>query len=344
MAELEKVQLLNFDIDQYLKDGDATVAACAQAKAVADEIHEQGYENIFLLGIGGTYDELDMVRYFMKKYSEVEVHLVNAAELNVMGDNRLKKDSVVVTASASGDTKEIVKAVENITAQGIRVVAFTREDTPLGKLATTVISAPVATGRCDFTYLLFQAFALRLLNLRGDFDRYDDYMAQTKNLFQDLVDIRIKFEPKAEQIAKQFAEEPYTIFIASGALWGENVLFSMCVLEEMQWIRTRAVTSAEFFHGTLELVEPGVPVIITKGEDECRELDNRAEVFCKQYTDKLAVIDTAEYAVSGLDDEFRPLVCPMIAAATLHERLSKHYERITKHNLAYRRYYRQFAY
>ena len=227
MAELEKVQLLNFDIDQYLKDGDATVAACAQAKAVADEIHEQGYENIFLLGIGGTYDELDMVRYFMKKYSEVEVHLVNAAELNVMGDNRLKKDSVVVTASASGDTKEIVKAVENITAQGIRVVAFTREDTPLGKLATTVISAPVATGRCDFTYLLFQAFALRLLNLRGDFDRYDDYMAQTKNLFQDLVDIRIKFEPKAEQIAKQFAEEPYTIFIASGALWGENVLFSM---------------------------------------------------------------------------------------------------------------------
>ena len=31
MAELEKVQLLNFDIDQYLKDGDATVAACAQA-------------------------------------------------------------------------------------------------------------------------------------------------------------------------------------------------------------------------------------------------------------------------------------------------------------------------
>lgn len=320
------------------------MAACAQAKAVADEIHEQGYENIFLLGIGGTYDELDMVRYFMKKYSEVEVHLVNAAELNVMGDNRLKKDSVVVTASASGDTKEIVKAVENITAQGIRVVAFTREDTPLGKLATTVISAPVATGRCDFTYLLFQAFALRLLNLRGDFDRYDDYMAQTKNLFQDLVDIRIKFEPKAEQIAKQFAEEPYTIFIASGALWGENVLFSMCVLEEMQWIRTRAVTSAEFFHGTLELVEPGVPVIITKGEDECRELDNRAEVFCKQYTDKLAVIDTAEYAVSGLDDEFRPLVSPMIAAATLHERLSKHYERITKHNLAYRRYYRQFAY
>lgn len=344
MAELETIQLSKFDIEEYLQDGDATVAACAEAKAVADEVNAEGYENIFLLGIGGTYDELDMVRYFMNKYSEVEVHLVNAAELNVLGHRRLKKNSLVVTASASGDTKEIVKAVGNLVAQGIRVVAFTRKETPLGQLATKVISAPVATGRCDFTYLLFDAFALRLLNLRGDFDRYDDFMAQTKNIFHDLVDIRIKFESRAEEIARKFAHEPYTIFIASGALWGENVLFSMCVLEEMQWIRTRAVTSAEFFHGTLELVEPGVPVILTKGEDECRELDNRVEKFCHEYTDKFAVIDTAEFAIDGLDPEFRPLVSPMIAAATLHERLSKHYETETKHNLAYRRYYRQFSY
>lgn len=344
MEVLETIQLSKFDTEEYLQDGDATIEACARAKEMAEEIHRQGYENIFLLGIGGTYDELDMVRYFMNKYSEVEVHLVNAAEFNVLGHNRLKRESLVVTASASGDTKEIVKAVKDITEQGVRVVAFTREDTPLGQLATTVISAPVATGRCDFTYLLFEAFALRLLNLRGDFARYDDFMSQTRNLFRDLVDIRIKFEDRAVQIAADYAKEPYTIFVGSGALWGETVLFSMCVLEEMQWIRTRAVTSAEFFHGTLELVEPGVPVILTKGEDECRELDNRVEAFCRQHTDKFCVIDTAEFAIDGLDQEFRPLVSPMIAAATLHERLSKHYETQTKHNLAYRRYYRQFAY
>lgn len=344
MTEIEKIQLLNFDIKQYLKDGKATIEARELAKDAADRVHDEGYENIFLLGIGGTYDELDMVRYFMQKYSEVEVHLVNAAEFIVSGHRRLKKNSLVITASASGDTPEIVKAAQKLQKQGVRLVAFTRPDTPLGKLASLVISAPVETGRCDFTYMLFDAFALRLLNLRGDFNRYDDFMSQTMNIFQDLVDIRILFEPKAEMLAKKYAKEPYTIFIGSGALWGETVLFSMCVLEEMQWVRTRAVTSAEFFHGTLELVEPGVPVILTKGEDEYRELDNRVEAFCRQYTDKFDVIDTAEYAISGLDPEFRPLVSPIIAAATLHERLSKHYESVTKHNLAYRRYYRQFSY
>lgn len=55
-------------------------------------------------------------------------------------------------------------------------------------------------------------------------------------------------------------------------------------------------------------------------------------------------LDTAEYAIDGLDPEFRPLISPFIATATMHERLSKHYETYTKHNLDYRRYYRQFAY
>ena len=344
MTGTEKVQLIKFDIDGYLRDGEATIAKRKDVEAVADKIHDEGYENIFLLGIGGTYDELDMVRYFMNKYSDVEVHLVNAAEFNVLGNNRLKKDSVVITASASGDTKEVVEAVRTISAEGIRVVAFTKPDTPLGKLASTVIAAPTITGRCDYTYMLFDTLFLRLLNRRGEFDSYERFLDQTKNIYRDLVDIRIKFEDKADAIAARFADEPYTIFTGSGALWGEVVLFSMCVLEEMQWVRTRAVTSAEFFHGTLELVEPGVPVVVVKGEDECRALDNRVEAFCEQHTDKLAVVDTAEYAIDGLDPEFRELVSPIIATATLHERLSKHYEAYTKHNLDYRRYYRQFSY
>ncbi|RGL10510.1 SIS domain-containing protein [Collinsella tanakaei] len=344
MSETETIQLIKFDIDQYLRDGDATIAKRAEVEAVADKIHDEGYENIFLLGIGGTFDELDMVRYFMNKYSEVEVHLINAAEFNVLGHNRLKKNSVVITASASGDTKEIVEAATKISAEGIRVVAFTRPETPLGKVSSTVIAAPVATGRCDYTYMLFDVLMLRLLNRRGEFDGYQRFLDQTKNLYHDLVDIRIKFEDKANEVARAYAHEPYSIFVGSGALWGEVVLFSMCILEEMQWVRTRSVTSAEFFHGTLELVEPGVPVFLLKGEDECRALDNRVEAFCEKYTDKLVVIDTAEYAIDGLDPEFRPLISPFIATATMHERLSKHYETYTKHNLDYRRYYRQFSY
>ena len=75
-----------------------------------------------------------------------------------------------------------------------------------------------------------------------------------------MLDIRKRFEPRAEELARKYALADYTMFIGSGALWGETILYSMCLLEEMQWKRIRHITSHDFFHGTLELFEPGVPV------------------------------------------------------------------------------------
>ncbi len=342
--EKENVVLAKFNVEQYLKDGDAIYAMRSEVEKVADAVHDKGYKNIFLLGIGGTWAEFSPIQYLMEKYSDVDVYLVNAAELNVTGHKKLTKDSIVITASASGDTKEIVEATSWIVEKGIEVVAFTKENTPLGKLAQTLISADVTTGMCEYTYLLFDLLALRLLYKRGDFPKYEKFADQMKTIFHNLVGIREQFEPKADEIAKKYHKEPYNIWVGSGALWGETYLFSMCILEEMQWVRTKSVTSPEFFHGTLELVEKDVPVFLVKGEDESRKLDIRVENFAKKVSDNVVVFDTAEYALDGVDDEFRVIVSPMIATAILTERLACYYETYTKHNLNYRRYYRQFEY
>ncbi|MDL2276236.1 SIS domain-containing protein [Breznakia sp. OttesenSCG-928-G09] len=342
--EKEMVTLPKFDTEKYLKEGDAIYAQRAEVEKVADKISKDGYSNIFLLGIGGTWAEFAPIKYAIEKYSDVEVYLVNAAELNVLKHRKLTKDSIVITASASGDTKEIVEAAKWIVAEGIQVMAFTKSSGPLGKVAQTVIEANVTTGMCEYSYLLFNLLALRLLYNRGDFPDYELFADQMKGIFKNLVDIREQFDPKAEEIAKKYYNEPYNIWVGSGALWGETYLFSMCILEEMQWVRTKSVTSPEFFHGTLELVDKDVPVFLVKGEDECRTLDTRVETFCKKITDKLVVFDTAEYALDGVDDKFRGLVSPLIATSLLTERLAAHYETYTKHNLNYRRYYRQFEY
>lgn len=342
--EKEKITLPKFNMEQYVKDGDAVYALRDEVEKVADEIHNRGYKNIFLLGIGGTWAEFAPIKYIMEKYSDVDVYLANAAEINTIRPRKLDKESVVITASASGDTKEIVQAVEWIVKEDIPVVAFTKPDTPLGKLAQTIITAEVTTGQCEYSYLLFDLLALRLLNRRGEFPKYEAFKDQVKNIFRDLCDIREQFDSKAEEIARTYHKEPYNIWVGSGALWGETYLFSMCILEEMQWVRTKSVTSNEFFHGTLELVENDVPVFLLKGEDESRQLDNRVENFARKVTDKLVVIDTAEYAIDGLDEEFRCIVSPMIATSLVTERLASYYETYTKHNLNYRRYYRQFEY
>lgn len=340
MEKIKKLQ--KFDYEKYYADGKASYEKRGQIEEIADKIHERGYSNIFLVGIGGTWAEFYHLKYIFNRYSDLDVYLENAAELIAIGNRKLTKDSIVITSSSSGDTKEIVEATAWMKEKGIEVIAFAKEGSPVAANSTYVINSEAAD--CEDAYLLFQILGLRLMHKRGEFPKYEKYIDQLKNLHTNLVRIREEADDKLFDIAQKYYKEPYNIFVGSGILWGEVYLFSMCILEEMQWVRTKSVTSADFFHGTLELVEKGVPVFLLKGEDECRKLDTRVENFAQKFTDKLVVIDTAEYALDGIDDEFRVLVSPMITSALLTERLARHYETFTKHNLKYRRYYRQIEY
>lgn len=344
MTVSEKVELIKFDEEKYLSDGRVVVEQRQEAEELASCIHQQGYSNIFLLGIGGTEFEFAHFEYLVSRISDVDIYSINAADVNIMRPKKLNKDSLVITASSSGDTVEIVEATKWMVEEGIRVVAFTNKKGQLGKIAQYVIDAPVETGYCEHSYVLQSFFIYKLMNLRGDFDSYDKFADQLeKYIFADLLDIKKKFESEGLKIASEFYDAEYTIFTGSGALWGETLLFAMCMLEEMQWIRCRPVNAAQFFHGTLELIQAKVPVFIVKGEDEFRKQDNRVEEFCKKINCQYAVFDASEYAVR-IDNEFRKFVIPMITTACLTGRLSRHYEVYTKHNLQYRRYYRQFEY
>ena len=55
-------------------------------------------------------------------------------------------------------------------------------------------------------------------------------------------------------------------------------------------------------------------------------------------------MDIKDYLIDGIDEEFAPLVAPLISTALLNGRLSKHFEANTGHDLDMRRYYRQFEY
>lgn len=173
---------------------------------------------------------------------------------------------------------------------------------------------------------------------------FDALVTKLEALRAALLQAKQQFEPRAEELAHHFADhENFHIFTSSGNAWPEAYYFAMCILEEMQWLRTRPVHASDFFHGPLELVEKGVSVIALKGEDAARPMVDRVEAFAPRVTDSLVVIDTAEFALDGLDQETRALVVPAVLAAVC-ERLSVYIERERRHPLTVRRYYRRIAY
>ncbi|WP_312670877.1 SIS domain-containing protein [Pseudescherichia sp.] len=336
--------MLGFNQDEYLTSAREIVAARKQAEQAADEIFQQEYDALFFASVGGSLAPMMAINAFAKEMTTLPVYLEQAAELIHTGHKKLTKQSVVVTLSKSGDTKESVELAEWCKAQGIRVVAITKNsDSPLASAATWHIPMRHKNG-VEYEYMLLYWFFFRLVNRQGEFAEYNRFASQLELLPENLLQAKIKFDPQADEIARKYHSSDYMMWIGGAEMWGEVYLFSMCILEEMQWKRTKSVTSAEFFHGTLELLEKEVPLFLVKGEGKCRALDERVERFAAKITDHLVVIDPRDYPLDGIDNAFRGILAPCVASTLLVDRLAAHFEHYTGHSLDIRRYYRQFEY
>ena len=196
---------------------------------------------------------------------------------------------------------------------------------------------------CESFYLQSLCVVLSILRHRGETTDYERIVKELGMLPALLVGVKKAFEPSAGAFAQGIADSAYHIISGAGATYPEAYYYGMCILEEMQWILTRPVHASDFFHGTLELLEKGVSVMLFKGEDASRPLVDRAENFARTYTDKLLILDTAEFKLPGISDDVRALISQVLLATVL-ERISAHLEVIRNHPLTTRRYYKRVAY
>ncbi len=126
-------------------------------------------------------------------------------------------------------------------------------------------------------------------------------------------------------------------------MWARLYLFSMCILEEMQWKRTKSVSSAEFFHGTLELLEKEVPLFLVKGEGDAGRWTGASTVR-EKITDHRGGYRPARLsAEQHLMTRSAGVMAPCVVSTLLVDRLAAYFEHHTGHDLNIRRY-RQFDY
>ena len=117
----------NFDVEKYLQNGKDVYSQRENIEKLADKLSQNDYQNIVMIGIGGTWMEWYPVAEYLRHLSDFPVYLENAGELLVKKDiNYLTNKSLVLTSSDSGDTKEIVAAVKYCNQKGIDVYGFTK--------------------------------------------------------------------------------------------------------------------------------------------------------------------------------------------------------------------------
>jgi len=337
--------MLNFDEQRYLRIQSGAVALRHRLDDVIEACLADGAENIFFLGTGGAAILMQPAAQLLQRLSRFPTFIDMPAEIVITGSANLTKKSIVVIPSLSGTTKESVALLAKVKEIGATVLALVgHEETPLGKGGDHVfVNFAEDDTSCESLYLQSLFIALSIMRHRSEIANYEQIIGELEGLPQLLLAAKHSYEKKAEAFARILAGSHYHIITGAGNVGPEAFYYGMCILEEMQWIRTRPVHASDFFHGTLELIEKDVSIILFKGEDQLRPLADRVQNFASSYTEKLAVLDTADFPLPGISPEVRGLVSPIVLATVL-ERISAHLEVIRNHPLTTRRYYKRVAY
>lgn len=331
--------MLNFDEAKVRQDHQNGVDMIPEVEKVVDQICDEGYDNIFLFGIGGTLLYAGQIMHTAKQLGcSLPLYLENATDFLYEGNKKFTKNSVVVIASLSGNTIEVEAAIDKAHEVGARVIGYV--EVPESPLAKKVDHLVTTVGG---EYYWWYTVVLRFMKNAGEFDAYDKLTSQMRNLPDAVVQIYKDADEEMKNYAEKYCDEPITYLVGSGNLEDWAVCYGMCIMEEMQWMRTRPISAANFFHGTLEVIERDIPVILIKGEDKTRPEMDRVEKFVNRVSAKVTVFDTKKFALPGIDEEFRGVLSPIVMRSAFM-RLNVHLEHCRRHPIDIRRYYKALKY
>lgn len=307
---------------------------------IVDKEVENGLKNIFYVGTGGTYSYGMPFKYYADQISDMPVYNEAAPELVHMNHKQLGKGSLCIWTSATGNTKDVLNGMEFTRSKGAHNLALVEaKESPMEPLADNFFAEVPG----DVMHALIFFAELRAFFKRGEFPKYEKLAEQFAKCGEAFENAPKVYNSRCIYYAARNNDGSIPHFVVgAGATYGTAYCWGMCVMEEMQWMRTKIINAAEFFHGAIELCEKDTPFIIVKGEDGGRELCERVERFIAPLTKEVLVFDTKEIELP-VDDEFRPLLSSLVADSVVYT-LMKPFEVERNHDLKVRRYYRQMEY
>lgn len=331
--------MLKFEEQKQLDSVDGALALRGKINEIVDGVCKDGYKNICWMGIGGTYASCLQAEVHMAEQSELPFFVVNAAEYLTTGSKKVGEGTFVVVSSVTGNTKEMVDGVRKAKEAGAKVLGFIDVETAdLAKMVDYEIAYP------GNEQLKFFMVADRFMYNAGEFPEYDAlYQELDAHLAQVLVDVEKSADAYGEEFAKRHQNDEIHYFIGAGNQYGAVYSYAMCYWEEQHWLRTKSIHSAEFFHGTLEVIDRDTAVTVFVGEDSQRPLSERVANFLPKICGRYNIIDTKDYELKGISPKFRGHISHLVMHAVT-QRIDVHMEQLNCHPMEIRRYYRRLEY
>ena len=289
------------------------------AKNAIAKILEEKKEirQIYWVACGGSLIDLYSAHYMMNAESaKVESGWYTGREFLTAPPKKLGTASLVIACSHSGETPETVEAAKFAKQAGAAVITMTHaaksaSDDPefISFVYPWGDNVPVSNTPAGITLEL----AAELLSAQENFPKYGELLKGISQMDQIIAGAVKKVNGGlTEEFAEKYGEEPFFYVLGSGPAFSQTYGFAICSLMEMQWQNCAYIHSAEYFHGPFECTDKNVFYFLQKSAGRSRVMDQRAEDFLRNHTDKLIVIDALDLGLGAIDksvvDYFNPIL------------------------------------
>ena len=335
----------DFNRKEYLDSLTQALQVKEEAGKLGTELAKNGIKNIFLVGCGAPNREMGAIKYFLDRDAKkLETYLYFPAEFINMAPAKLGPDSLVVLATHSGTTPEMIQAAEFVKQYNCKTIGITQfGDSSLAQNVQHALIYGKSKHGYTAKFIIILALLASIMKEMEGWKLAAKIMKSLDALPGALADTAEASDKRGTDEARLYKDDDFMMIMGSGPNYSTAYAFGVCVLMEMQWMHTHVGEAAEFFHGPFEVLDQNTPVFLFKGEDASRPLVDRVELFCKKYTERVVIYDSKDYEMKGIDPEVRAIVAPMVLSSAV-DRFSLHLSVWHNHPLSTRRYMWKFEY
>lgn len=247
-------------------DPSGTKIVLNELKLTEEQI--RGINRIHIVACGTAYHAGLVGKTIIENLVRIPVETDVASEYRYRSPI-ITKDTLVIVVSQSGETADTLAALREAKRSGARVLALTNVvGSSVAREADDVIftwagpEIAVASTKAYTTQLVaFYLFGLYLAQTLGT--QSESYIAEViaalSELPQQVQQVLDQAEP-IQQFAEQIASHEDLFFIGRGLDFSVAMEGSL-KLKEVSYIHSEAYPAGELKHGTLALIEEGIPVI-----------------------------------------------------------------------------------
>lgn len=230
---------------------------------IVEELERRNVKKGFIIGSGTSFHASLALNYLLTKYTDYHFTAIQASEFEDWTP-LVTSDYVIIGFSQSGESSDIIRAIEVAREKGVFVIGIT--NTPgstLTKISDVALvtrageeKAVVATKTYDSQLAIGSLLALSL----SKYEETSSLLTQLEKIPETLNEI-IKHEKYFKEIAEKYKESEH-IFILGRGINYANALEAGLKFKEAAMIHSEGFAVREFLHGPIQLVDENTPVII----------------------------------------------------------------------------------